>query len=169
MKMEMSGGDWSKFENCLHRLVLFDFKGMHQDIGEYIINSTKERFRNGVDPDGNAWKPSKRSEDEGGKTLQNTRTLYNSISYRASMEGVEVGTNVKYARVHQGLDKSGNQVKEIVIVPKQARLLAFTVSGKKVFAKKVTISARPFMGINEADAKEITSIGQEWIEEATGK
>ena len=85
------------------------------------------------------------------------------------MEGVEVGTNVKYAPVHQGIDRNGNQVSEIIIVPKQARLLAFTVCGKKVFAKKVVEPARPFMGINDADANEIMNIGQEWIQEATRK
>ena len=58
----------------------------------------------------------------------------------------EVGTGVEYARVHE----YGGVVK-----PLHAKMLHFTVDGQDVFAKSVTIPARPYMrpavDDNEAD------------------
>ena len=164
--MEITGEDWGRFEKNLHRLTNFNFTGLHREIGEYIIDSTKERFRKGIAPDGTAWKKSARAESTGGKTLMDNRTLYNSFTYRASPNGVEVGTNVKYAKVHQGIDKSGGEVDEIIIKPKQAKALRFQISGSWVIKKQVRIPARRFMGLNDNDTEEIVQIGKDRIEES---
>jgi phage gpG-like protein len=165
MKMEIAGADWGRFENHLTNLANFNFTGLHKEIGEYIVDSIKERFRTGVAPDGTAWKPSIRAKAESGKTLMKTRILYNSFTYRASSDKVEVGTNVKYARVHQGLDDSGQEVDEIVIKAKTGKGLRFRIAGSWVNKKEVKIPARRFMGFNDDDAGEITQIANDRIGE----
>jgi len=165
MLMQTYGPDWGRFDNHQDRLINFNFTGMHKEIGEYIIDSTKERFRKGVAPDGSAWKPSRRAEETGGKTLMDSRVLYNSFTYRATASSVEVGTNVKYAAVHQGLDRSGQEVDEITIEPKKAKLLKFRIAGKWVSKNKVTIIARRYMGFNDEDTEEIGRIVDDRIEE----
>ena len=118
--------------------------GLAKDIGSALVTGTVLRFDEGVAPDGKPWKPSQ-SE----KTLIDRARLRNSIRYKASPDYVVVGTNVKYAAIHQ----FGG-----VITPKKAKVLLFSVGGKKVGAKKVTIPARPFIGISEADIKEVEGI-----------
>lgn len=61
-----------------------------------------------------------------------TGTLKRSItSKRRGSSGVAVGTDLKYARIH---DQGGNIGP---IVPKKAKALRFKINGKVVFAKKV--------------------------------
>lgn len=166
IKMELTGADWAKFEKCLHRLVRFNFVRLNKNIGEYMVDATKERFRDGKAPDGAAWKPSIRAKESGGKTMMATRRLYNSITYRATGEYVEVGTNVIYATTHQPVDKNAT---ETVIKAKNAKYLKFKVAGRYVSKKEVHIPARRFLGINDDDVREIVEITNEQIEEATRK
>lgn len=49
-----------------------------------------------------------------------------------------VSTNVKYARIHE----YGGTIKAMVIEAKKARALKFSMGGKTVFAKRVTIPER---------------------------
>ncbi|MDR1397172.1 MAG: phage virion morphogenesis protein [Desulfarculales bacterium] len=113
-----------------------------KDIGQALVSSTVERFSTGTDPEGTAWKPAAR----GGQTLANTGRLRNSIQAEVTPDYVIVGTNVKYARIHQ---EGGD------IHAKKARFLRFMAGGKPVFRKKVTIPARPFMGISQDDLEEV--------------
>lgn len=77
-----------------------------------------------------------------GKALVDTGRLRASILADVDASGVEVGTNVRYARVHQ-FGKT--------ILPKRGPFLIFPgPSGEMIFAKRVTIPARPFMPVNRA-------------------
>lgn len=163
MKMILSGSDWERFHKCMHRLVNFDFRGLHAEIGEYLIDSTKERFRSGKNPDGSSWPVSHRAKDAGGKTLMDTRRLYNSITMQASVESVVVGTNVIYATTHN----PKNDRSETIIRARKAKALKFQISGKWAAKKEIHIPARRFLGINEDDVNEIQQIGLERIEEYT--
>jgi phage gpG-like protein len=166
MKLTLAGKDWERFNGCLHRLVNFDFTGLHKEVGEYVLDATKERFRKGVAPDGTGWKQSRRAKESGGKTMMDTRRLYNSLTYRASIESVEVGTNVKYAKVHQPEDPNQD---ETVITPKKAKVLKFKISGRWVSKKEVRIPRRDILGINDDDVAEINQIGLERIKETVEK
>ncbi|OUM99980.1 MAG: phage virion morphogenesis protein [Firmicutes bacterium ZCTH02-B6] len=150
-------GDWKRFERALHRLGRLSFLGLHQEVGEALVTSTRLRFRHGVDPEGNRWPPSRRAQSEGGQTLRDTGLLANSIHYQAGGRHVEVGTNDKRARVHQeGLE----------IRAKRARYLRFKVDGGWVQLKSVKMPRRAFLGISEDDQREIQEIVQQRIEEA---
>jgi phage gpG-like protein len=77
-----------------------------------------------------------------GKPLVDKGMLRNSIVARATADGVEVGTNLKYAKVHQF---------GATIVPKKAKRLVFPgPNGEFIFARRVTVPARPYMPINQA-------------------
>ena len=106
-------------------------------IGRYLLSRIQMGFRTGKDPWGDAWKPLK---FRSGQPLRDTGRLRNSISYQATADEVTVGTNVKYAAVHQF---------GAVIKPKTAKALVFKAGGQTIFARKVTVPARPFMPIGK--------------------
>jgi len=79
-------------------------------IGNFVVRDIKKIFNIGGDP---KWKPSKRAkkgyvvkrgkrkgETKSGKTLQDTGRLRNSITYRTQKGKIIIGTNVKYAAIH---------------------------------------------------------------------
>lgn len=115
-----------------------------EDIGEMLVSATQQRFEDEKGPDGTAWKPSHRAEAEGGKTLTDHATLKNSIGYEASPNLVVVGSNMEYARAHQeGMDISILSTR-----------------------RRVTLPARPFIGINEEDMVEARQIMIDFMAEA---
>lgn len=147
-------GDWKKLTKVLNRLENVDFAKLHENIGEGLISTTHERFRNGRAPNGSKWK---RGLKGTGQTLVQSRLLRNSITKRFSYEGVEVGTNVKYARIHQ---KGGT------IRAKKAKFLRFKGGSRWAMKKSVKIPARPFIGISADDKQEIMRLFRETISEA---
>lgn len=77
-----------------------------KEIGKSLEASTKLRFNEGEDPQGQDWKPSQRVIKQGrGRTLVETGRLQKSISYVSDESEVNIGTDVPYAEIHQeGLD-----------------------------------------------------------------
>lgn len=76
-----------------------------------------------------------------GQPLRDTGLLQRSVSSRVTPDGVIVGTNLRQAKIHQ----FGG-----VIRPKKAKVLVFPgPDGELIFAKKVTIPARPYMPIRK--------------------
>ncbi|MGA0569644.1 phage virion morphogenesis protein [Variovorax sp. VNK109] len=122
-------------------------------IGQYGESSTRLRFKKGIGPDGARWKPSARALASGGQTLVNKGAhggLLGSITYRADNESAEWGTNKIYAAIHQ----FGGTIR-----PRAARNLRFrTAGGAFVSTKRVVMPARPFLGLNDEDHREIPQI-----------
>ena len=83
--------------------------------------------------EGTKWEKSSRAERQNGQTLLDTGLLRKSITYKHDGVSVNIGTNKKYARIHQFGGKAGR-------------------------GKKVTIPARPYIGINDDDKREIGGI-----------
>lgn len=142
-------GDWSKLKSSLKSLSRVNFTALHKEIGEHIVSTTQERFKTGTGPDGRKWEESIRALEEGGATLRDTSRLRNSITSRARLDRVVVGTNDKRARIHQ----YGG-----VIKAKKAKALKFKMGKSFVVKKQVTIPARPFLGLDEEDEKAIRGI-----------
>lgn len=99
-------------------------------IGEALVSSTTKRFMDERGPDGKGWKPSQRAATTGGKTLTDTGRLRNSIDYATARGKVMVGSNVRYARIHQ-------------------------LGGKTGRGHKVNMPARPYLGFSKADLEEV--------------
>lgn len=128
-------------------------------IGAYLVTSTQQRFEREEDPDGTPWPASIRALAEGGKTLTDTARLFQSFTHEASPTGVEVGTNLTYAGVHQF---------GAVIKAKTDQGLQFRIGDRFVTKESVTIPKRSFLGLDDADETEIAAIVGDWLLPADG-
>ncbi len=128
-----------------------------QAVAQYGESSTRLRFRKQIGPDGARWKPSHRAMASGpGRTLIKTSRLLRSITNRADDSGAEWGTNVIYARPQQ----FG------AVIKAKGKALRFRVPGGGfVTVKKVTLPARPFLGVNEEDGREIVALAGDVLDE----
>lgn len=83
----------------------------------------------------------------GTSTLLDSGALANSIDYVvAGDDHAIIGTGLVYARIHQ----EGGEIRA-----KNGKALAFQIGNKLVFAQKVTIPARPFLGVSAEDETEL--------------
>lgn len=86
--------------------------------------------------------------------LRKSGALWQSIRIaKVTNSTVTVGSDRRYAAVQQF---------GATIRPKNKKFLVFTLGGKKVFAKKVTIPARPFFPFSKAG--EMTPVAKQKIE-----
>lgn len=135
--------------------------GLWQAIGVTVEASVQERFLAESGPDAQVWPKSLRPKLEGGKTLTDSARLMQSITSNATSDGVEIGTNVLYAAIHQ----FGG-----TITAKTEKGLRFAIGKGKdkrwAVKKSVTIPARPFLGIDNSDETQILDIATRWLEGA---
>lgn len=125
----------------------FDKAQLLSSIGALGEDQTRRRITDEkTGPDGAAW-PKNRA---GTPTLvQSGQHLLQSIAWIQGGDSVEWGATWEYAHVHQY---------GATIVPSTAQRLSFMAGGRRVFAKKVTIPARPFVGLSASNAEEITDL-----------
>lgn len=125
-------------------------------IGQYGESSTRSRFKNQAGPDSKRWVPSIRAREAGGQTLIMKARLLRSITHNANNSGTAWGTNVIYAGTHQF---------GAVIKAKSAGALRFKMPGGNfVTVKQVTIPARPFLGVNADDGREMLALANDAID-----
>lgn len=170
--MQLSG-ELQELKQTIRNIENFDYKGLNAAIGEAIRTSTVLRFNKEKDPENQSWTKSIRATKEGGQTLSETATLKNSITQRKSIhatkKGVEVGTNVIYAAVHN----FGHDFGEITIRAKNKKVLRFKIGDKWISKKEVKIKLvmpkRQFLGINDDDQEEIKAMMIESMEDCIQK
>lgn len=154
-----------------------DPSGLMPRLGEYLQGSTQKRFKTQTAPDGTPWAPlqkryARRKRYNKDKVLTLRGYLRSYIHYQASADSVEVGSNQKYAAIHQ----FGG---EIDMPERQATVRYRSVAGKVLFAGKkhkratersvtipvhfVKIPARPFLGLSAEDDREIQRIIRDWL------
>lgn len=140
-----------------------DLQPALQDIGEYLVVSTRDRFRDGVAPDGAPWAPNspvttaRRGKGAAGKRplIGETRQLSTRIFYRVTAHTVEVGSPLEYAAVHQfgaGKGQFGRSKR----------------GSKRGPIPWGDIPARPFLGLSDQDRSEVLDIIQEHLARALG-
>jgi phage virion morphogenesis protein len=121
--------------------------GLLNTLGEYLVESSKQRIRDGGPaPDGTPWKPLqpltlelKKNKDHG--ILWDSGMLKDTLAFDLEGdEAVAIGSMMVYARIHQ----LGGTIK-----PKGGRK-ALNVPGRG-FRRTVTIPARPYLGVSSAD------------------
>lgn len=138
-----------------------------REIGLYLLGSIAKNFRAGGRPV--RWKPSGRVLKYGGQTLVKTAGLKNSIVMRVSGKILRMGTNKKYARIHQ----EGGRINKNVTIRKHWRRI------KKVFGRSIkpkmievrthqrqmnlTMPARPYLLIQDpSDWRVINRISEDY-------
>ena len=146
--------NWGGFKEMVEKATsgISNTQRLMTHIGMAMKAGTVRRFSEGVDPEGKAWEPSKKTiktespakkakgkkkvaakKKAHGKTLVDTAHLKKSISFNASPFAVFVGSVLPYARIHQ-------------------------LGGKAGRGRKVTIPARPYLGISKDDKAEIQAL-----------
>lgn len=149
-------------------------RGMWERIGMSLVVSTQRRFEEESAPDGSPWPPSVRALTKGGRTLTDTARLFQSISFNASDAGVEVGTNVVYGAIHQFGGEIKQGAREQVIHFKRNSKTGATRFAKankratfaqkaKVGPRTIKMPARPYLGIDEDDNRDIAAIAEDWL------
>lgn len=115
-----------------------DLTPAYEVVGQVLIRRIDLCFKLGIDPWGTPWAKLRFRK---GKPLRDKGTLRASFSAKADATGVTVGTKLKYAPTHQfGAE----------IVPKNGKFLVFPgPGGRKIFAKKVNVPARPFLPLRK--------------------
>lgn len=145
----------------------------YEDIGLALITSTHDRWERGVAPSGSPWPTSLRVKKYGGKTLKLTARLYRSVTANASRTGVEVGTNVVYAAIHQLGGSIAQGARTAVLhfkTNKRTGTSRFAKPGKADRARKaeigahtITMPARPFLGLDQDDPRTIATIFENYL------
>lgn len=129
-----------------------------EEIGIYAVKSTRDRFFDEQGPGGLPWLPSIRKLRQGGRTLTESGDLRDNISFEVGEDYVEWGTNLIYG----GVNQFGATIR-----PVAAGALRFEIPGVGwITRKEVTIPARPFLGVDDADREAHGDILVHWLEEA---
>lgn len=120
-----------------------DTRPAFQTIGRVITNRIRLGFKTSRSPGGAPWLPLKHRI---GQPLRDTGRLLRSITFKATAKDVTIGTNLKYAPLHQ----FGGTVRA-----KNAPFLVFktmkgTPAEATIFARKVKVPARPFLPLDRA-------------------
>lgn len=141
-----------------------DLRPLMQDLGEYLAESTKQRFATSTAPDGSRWAPNaqatylaylgafKGSFGKGGKITKGgaarasgkkpligeTRRLSSEIQYRADATSVEVGSSLVYSAIHQFGGQAGR-------------------------GGTTRIPARPYLGLSAEDDEAVRGIAGKYL------
>jgi len=132
--------DLAQPTRALNALSDIDKQQLAEDIGELLLEETLFNFEKEQSPTGEKWTQSQRAAD-GGKTLQDFGHLRDSIVYLASSDGVEIGSALVYAAIHQFGGNAGRN-------------------------NSVEIEARPFLGLNDSLETEIGEMVTDAYEQA---
>jgi phage virion morphogenesis protein len=122
-------------------------QGLLESLGTEIIEQTHDRFESETDPDGNKWKalnPIYAAGKNAGSILRREGFLLQSMTSEVQNDySILVGATMEYAAIHQ----FGGEIK-----PKSAKALFVPGFG---FVKKVTIPARPYLGLSSGNIKDL--------------
>lgn len=154
-----------------------DLRPLMQQAGEFLIETTKQRFETSTAPDGTPWAPnaeitylnlldrykSSYSKKTGqisaagsrrvvGKKplIGESRALSTTINYRAGSDFLEIGSPMIYAGVHQFGAKQG----------------AFGRSRRNGPIPWGDIPARPFLGLSDLDRTTLLELAAQHLQEA---
>ena len=115
--------------------------------------------RGGPAPDGTAWPPRSRLSLSRKPLLNRAGDLGDSIASASSSRTARWGSNRDYARIHQ----LGG-----IVRPRRRRALRFEQGGRSIFARKVTIPARPYLGWGDEEEHQANLVVRRWFDEALG-
>lgn len=156
------------------------------EVGQALADSTRERFRTGLAPDGSAWTPLSprtikartRRSKSAIRILSDRGYLAGSIRFEATGDEVKVGSiQADYAAIHQlggTIDMPARRSKLRFRAAtkdegagrrfaKKTRKKGVTEQEVDVGAYKINIPARPYLGISAADQADIFDAAERWL------
>ena len=124
-----------------------DLRPVMEDVGEYLLRTTRERFRDQEDPDGSPWAPLSPGYKARKRRKQNMVLTLNGylgggLVYRADSGSVVVGSPSIHAGTHQFGASTG----------------AFGTTSRGSPIPWGDIPARPFFGLSSEDEWEVLEI-----------
>ena len=124
-----------------------DFTPAMRQIGETLLNSTRQRFADEEAPDGSKWPDlspvtKARKQSHADRILHESGALSGSINYRADSRSVSIGSTREYAGTHQfgALQGSYGRTSRNGPIPWG------------------DIPPRPYLGLSQDDQSQITKI-----------
>lgn len=133
-------------------------------IGTGMVRAAQDRFRTAEDPQGGAWAPLRpdyaAAKKRGGGILRGAAMaggLMGSITRDVQGYELAVGTAKIYGAVHQF---------GAVIRPRSGGRLAFRIGKRLVFARQVTIPARPYLGWGAAEEEVVMEVTEALFDRA---
>lgn len=141
------------FEALQSRLA--DLTPVFQDIGEEMLNRTRDRFRSQTAPDGSPWAAlspdyKKHKEKNQDKILTLSGNLRGLLNVQAGPRSVRIGTPLEYGATHQFGAKQG----------------AFGRTRRGGPIPWGDIPARPFLGLSTSDEQELLDILRDHLQRA---
>lgn len=98
-----------------------NFRDLHASIGEDVLNVIRDRFDKSRDPNGRKWPKIKRYFNRAANRWRNPSDpplklldLYQSFSYNATEEQVEVGTPKVYAKYHTDFPTNNGNPRKVI-------------------------------------------------------
>lgn len=160
----------------------------YEALGAHFVFSTQRNFERETAPDGTRWRPLSprtaakrvgRGRRGYGHILRLTARLYQSISYQVlSPGGVEWGSNLVYARIHQlggDIDMPARQgtVSLKNIRRRGNRFVRFNTRGAQsrvvaIRGHRIHVPARVFLGISAMDRQAVPEIIADAIRQEAG-
>ena len=150
-------------------------------LGEYLLRSTKDRFKSQTSPEGQPWQALsprylKRKRKNKDKILTRDGFLQQQMAYQLDGgDAVLVGSSRKYAAIHQfggKIDQPARQTEVFFQRNEKTNQVGrlFVKKSKSNFAQqaqvgpyKVTIPARPFLGVSDTDRSELVDITMDFV------
>ncbi|WP_374467400.1 phage virion morphogenesis protein [Ferrovibrio sp.] len=131
--------------------------------GEYGVESTRARIAQGVTPAGVAFaplNPAYAAVKRGPGILRESGQLSAELAWQLiGADSVEWGSNLIRAAIHQ----FGGTIEA-----KDGGSLAFMLGEALIQVQSVTIPARPFLGVNDANQAEILNIAEDALGDLLG-
>ncbi|MBL4782995.1 MAG: phage virion morphogenesis protein [Porticoccaceae bacterium] len=143
VRLALNQDDFASVDAVLAHAIKGDTGVLMAAIGEHVLAETLINFDREQTPKGDSWEASQRATAEGGKTLQDSRRLFQSYTYRASDERVDIGSNVIYAAIHHHGGATGRN-------------------------HAVTLPARPALGLSPELQGEIDDLYTHWARDLFG-
>lgn len=149
------------------------------DIAEYLHQSTDNRFRQQVAPDGSPWAPlapSTLAQKKGTRILREKGTLQDTLRHRVSNNELAFGTDRPYGAIHQFGGKIEHAARSQQVYFRQGKDGTvgnrFVKKNRSNFsqwaargASSTDITARPYLGLSSEDETEILAIVGDYLME----
>ncbi len=149
------------------------------DIAEYLHQSTDNRFRQQVAPDGSPWAPlapSTLARKKGSRILRDKGTLQDTLRHIVSNNELAFGTDRPYGAIHQFGGKIEHAARSQQVYFRQGKDGSvgnrFVKKNKSNFSQWATrgasatdMTARPYLGLSSEDETEILAIVGDYLAE----
>ena len=149
------------------------------DIAEYLHQSTDNRFRQQVAPDGSPWAPlapSTLARKKGSRILRDKGTLQDTLRHIVSNNELAFGTDRPYGAIHQFGGKIEHAARSQQVYFRQGKDGSvgnrFVKKNKSNFSQWATrgasatdVTARPYLGLSSEDETEILAIVGDYLAE----